>query len=322
MSLAISLLHILADGTFHSGEELGQQLGVSRTAVWKTLQQYDSMGLDIHAVHGRGYRLSEPVELLDADIIKKALRQDVHALLESFDVHMQIDSTNAWLMQQPNWHGRVCLAEQQTAGRGRRGRQWVSPFAANIYLSLGWQFSLDSSALAGLSLACGVAVIQALKQFGVSDAGLKWPNDILRNGRKLGGILIEIRAEAGGTSNVVVGLGLNVHMPESVSTAIDQPWTDLRDLDGATISRNRLTASLLNELTDVCCACAEGKLSAYLEHWQEHDVHIGKQVTLHLPDGSHCQGLARGIDTRGALLMEEAGAIRRFSCGEVSLRNG
>ncbi|NNG13964.1 MAG: bifunctional biotin--[acetyl-CoA-carboxylase] ligase/biotin operon repressor BirA [Gammaproteobacteria bacterium] len=320
MSLFTPLLEQLADGRFHSGEELGQQLGVSRSAIWKTLQQFETLGLDIHAVQGKGYRLANALDLLSAEKIRAVLPEVVREVPLALNVQLELDSTNAWLMQQADWHGVACLAEYQHAGRGRRGRQWVSPFAANLYLSLGWRFTLDAASLAGLSLAAGVAIMRALDALGIKGAGLKWPNDIVHGSRKLGGILIEMRGEAGGPSQVVIGVGLNVHMPDSAAEEVDQPWSDLQQCAEGKVSRNALAAAVLSELIQVCQACEQGTITAYLEDWQDYDVHAGKQVNLLLPDERRITGLSRGIDSQGALLLEQGGKVQRFSCGEVSLR--
>ena len=320
MSLFAPLLKKLADGNFHSGEELGLQLGVSRSAIWKTLQQFEILNLDIHAVQGKGYRLVSPLELLDVNNILAALPVAIRDVPLALNVETELDSTNAWLMKQDDWHGQVCLAEYQHAGRGRRGRKWVSPFAANLYLSLGWSFSLDAASLAGLSLASGVAVIRALERLGIQTAGLKWPNDIFHGEQKLGGILIEMRGQAGGPSQVVIGIGLNVKMPSSAAKQIDQPWSDLEQCAEKTVSRNALAAAVITELVQVCQACEQGAITTYLEAWQEHDIYAGKQVDLLLPDESRITGTSRGIDSQGALLLEQSGKVQRFNSGEVSLR--
>ena len=320
MSLFIPLLEQLADGRFHSGEALGQQLGVSRSAIWKTLQQCEALGLEIHAVQGKGYRMATALELLRADKILAALPATMNDVPLQLDVRQELTSTNACLMEQADWHSKACLAEYQQAGRGRRGRQWVSPFGANLYLSLGWRFLLDAAALAGLSLAVGVAIMRALETLEIRGVGLKWPNDIVHDGHKLGGILIEMRSESGGPSQVVIGVGLNVNMPASATAAVDQPCSDLQHCTPAKISRNALAAAVLAELVLACQVCEQGTITAYLEDWQRYDIHAGKEVSLLLPDERRISGLSRGIDSQGALLLERDGKVQRFSCGEVSLR--
>ncbi|WP_126456468.1 bifunctional biotin--[acetyl-CoA-carboxylase] ligase/biotin operon repressor BirA [Sulfuriflexus mobilis] len=321
MSLLRPLLEQLADGRFHSGEELGQQLGVTRSAVWKTLQQFEALGLDVHAVQGKGYRLSEALDLLCIETILAGLHGVAQEAGIKLDLQLELDSTNAWLMQRTDWHARACLAEYQHAGRGRRGRAWLSPFAANLYLSLGWHFSLDAASLSGLSLAAGVAVMRALEGLGIPSVQLKWPNDIVAASGKLGGILIEMRGETGGPSQVVIGVGLNVRMPGAAAAHIDQPWSDLQQCADSRVSRNALAVAVLSELIRVCQTCEQGGITVYLEDWQDYDVHAGKQVDLLLPDERRITGISRGIDSQGALLLELAGKVQRFNCGEVSLRS-
>ncbi|CAG1769414.1 partial BirA family transcriptional regulator, biotin operon repressor / biotin---[acetyl-CoA-carboxylase] ligase, partial [uncultured bacterium] len=244
-----TLLTLLADGEFHSGTALAHCLGVSRVAVAKQLNQLaDVLGLELIAVTGKGYRLALPLELLNHDLIMENLITDSRELISKLEIHTQIDSTNRYLMEQlrqQSVSGRVCFAEQQTHGKGRRGRVWVSPFGHNIYLSIAWQFSTGAVALSGLSLAVGVAVIRALKQLGIGDVGLKWPNDIYAQGKKLGGVLIEVSGETDGTCNTVIGVGLNVYLAQEQGANITQAWTDLTTLLGQRPSiRNALASSL------------------------------------------------------------------------------
>jgi len=327
MNLSQPLLAMLSDGHFHSGAVLGEKLGVGRAAIWKQCQHLIALGLEVHAVRGRGYRLVTPIELLNNQQIESILSPLTRDALDAVHVHFDVDSTNAWLLRQPQRHAKVCLAEQQTAGRGRRGREWISPLASNLYLSLGWSFRVDASGLGGLSLAFGVAVKRALAKLGLSQCGLKWPNDIVNQGQKLGGILIELRGEVGGSCQMVVGIGLNIDMPKTAAEDIDQAWTDilhcLKQEHGqapTVFSRNQLAAVMIDELVATCRACDEGNLNAYLEEWQLANVHAGQKVTLHTPDGKQVHGLMQGIDDNGALLLVREGAVKRFSCGEVSLR--
>jgi len=322
MSLQHALIDILADGQFHSGNELGKKLNVSRSAVWKALQQLRGFDVDIHAVHGRGYRLAEPLELLESTVIQPALNSQTQHHLQSLDILFDVDSTNAWLLKAQNKHAVVCLAERQHAGRGRRGRDWVSPFAANLTMSMGWRFELDITAMSSFSLICGVAVVRALKQFDIAELSLKWPNDILCQGKKLGGILIEMRGESGGPCDLVIGLGLNVKMPTTVTDSIDQPWIDLRHHDDNAVSRNLLAVALIDELIQACIACAEGQFHDYLGQWRQLNAFNKQPVTIQMMDGRQVSGIFSDIDESGALLLESAEGLQRFTCGEVSLRNG
>ena len=243
--------------------------------------------------------------------------------LASVDTFLEIDSTNTWLRQRalegaPS--GSVCVAEMQSAGRGRRNRHWVSPFAASLYLSLLWRSSAGAAELGGLSLAAGVAIVRSLRVFGIDTAGLKWPNDVLVDGAKLAGILIDVIGESTGPCSVIIGIGINVAMPETAAVQIDQNWTDLRRLTGReTISRNRLASAVLDHTVAALEEFERSGLQPFLEEWSRHDVIQDRQVSLRLPN-EVIQGRACGIDAGGALLVDTASGRRRFASGEVSLR--
>lgn len=320
MSLQHALIDILADGQFHSGNDLGDRLNVSRSAVWKALQHLREFDIDIHAVHGRGYRLAEPLELLDNQRIHSELSQQTQTHLQSLDILFDVDSTNAWLLKAQQRHAVICLAERQHAGRGRRGRDWLAPFATNLTMSMGWRFELDITAMSSFSLICGVAAVRALERFGVTELGLKWPNDIMCQNKKLGGILIEMRGESGGPCELVIGVGLNLKLSAEQANAITQPWIDLQHCDS--ISRNSLAAALIDELVQACLACSQSALDTYLSQWRGLNVHHQLPVTLNMMDGSQVSGHFADIDESGALLLSEKGQRRRFTCGEVSLRSG
>lgn len=317
------LLDMLADGRFHSGETLGQQLGISRTAVWKVLQTYTELGLEVQAVPGRGYRLARPVELLDESVILDAIDEPARVLLSALEVHRDIESTNGYLLDKVNTgvsSGFVCLAERQQAGRGRRGRHWISPFGANLYLSVLWKFDTAPSALSGLSLAIGIAVIRALRDNGITSAGLKWPNDIVINGQKLAGILIEMTGESAGPCHVVTGVGININMPESAGRQIDQAWVDMNSLlEDENISRNRFAGKVVEYVVSTLDSFSERGLSSYMDEWNRVDVLVGRPVVLHMGNGD-ISGVACGIDMNGALIVDCNGKKERFDSGEVSLR--
>jgi BirA family transcriptional regulator, biotin operon repressor / biotin---[acetyl-CoA-carboxylase] ligase len=318
-----SLLKILADGRFHSGEELGRALGVSRTAIWKAIRACSDLGVEVHAVPGRGYRLAEPLELLEPAAICASLAERTRPLLSGLEVLADVDSTNRYLLDaaasRPG-RGRVCLAERQRAGRGRRGRHWTSPFAANIYLSVLWRFGVGPAALAGLSLAIGVAAVRALECAGAQAVGLKWPNDLVWQGRKLGGILLEMSGESAGPSRVIVGVGINVCMPPAAATEIDQPWVDLATaMSGRKPSRNVVAALLVQELLAALDEFERSGFAPFRGDWERYDLVAGREVELHLPEGI-VRGRATGIDGTGALLLLKDGRIRSYSSGEVGLR--
>ena len=317
------LLNLLSDGEFHSGEALGVSLGVSRMAVWKHLKALREMGVDFTVVRGKGYCLPSSLELLDRDRILAAATAASTAGIDSIEVFLEVDSTNNWLRERalngaPS--GTVCVAEMQLAGRGRRGRTWVSPFAANLYLSLLWRSANGATALAGLGLVTGIALLRALRGCGIEGAGLKWPNDILVGDAKLAGVLIDVVGESSGPCIVIVGIGVNVCMSSGEAAAIDQRWTDVHHLSGDnSLSRNVLAARILDELVPAIESFDAEGLQPFLGEWRQSDVLSGRKVGLMLPN-EYITGTACGIDDVGALLVDTGNGCRRFLSGDVSVR--
>lgn len=317
----IRLISQLADGAFHSGEHLGYALGVSRAAVWKLIKGLDSVGLEVHAVTGKGYRLAKPLELLDRNVIAEQLGAETHSMLDRIELHQVLSSTNAHLMQRavsgaPG--GLVCVAEYQGAGRGRRGRQWIAPYGSSITLSLLWRFQEGAGRLGGLSLAVAVAIQRALIECGLHGGGLKWPNDILVNGRKLAGILLEVAGESNGPCHAVIGVGVNVDMPAGVSARIDQPWTDLRSC-GVDAGRNVVAGRIVHHLLLAIPQYLSGGLASFREEWGKWDLMTDQPVMI-LQGEEKRYGIARGIDSRGLLRIEDEQGIHCLSSGEISLR--
>lgn len=315
-----SILALLADGQYHSGKDLGGLLGVSRTAVWKHLQKLEAYGVPLESVKGKGYRLPGGLELLDAGRIEGALGGLAKSMLSELRVCESTDSTNRMAMdraQEGGAHGYVCLAEHQTNGRGRRGRQWQSPYGQSIYLSVVAEFDGGAAALEGLSLAVGVALVRALSRAGVESAGLKWPNDVLANGRKLAGILLEMSGDVAGLCQVVVGVGLNVSVAPGAAD-IDQPWVDVTELVPG-VSRNDLVGYILDELLPLLMTYSQLGFAAYREEWESLHVYQGMEVELNTVSKSS-SGVALGVTETGALRVSVAGEEQLFNGGEVSLR--
>jgi BirA family transcriptional regulator, biotin operon repressor / biotin---[acetyl-CoA-carboxylase] ligase len=320
-----TILALLADGEFHSGTELASTLNISRSAIWKHLNTLAELGLKHSAVSGKGYRLERPLELLDKAEIMDALSDRAYSLISSLEIHDRITSTNTYLVERVLENiqsGAVCIAEQQTAGKGRRGRQWVSPFGSNIYLSILWRFQNSPLAMSGLSLAVGVAVIRALKSHFTDDFQLKWPNDIFYQGKKLGGILVEVSGESGGPCSAVVGLGLNIYLPEAEASEITQQWTDLTQITGNhERNRNAIAGSLLNQLIPIIAAFEESGISGYTDEWRSYDCLKGKPAKLFLGQHSY-EGIVNGIDDQGLLLLTHPdGSTKAYASGEVSFSN-
>ena len=322
MSDTHALLRMLADGRFHSGVALGDALGVTRATVWNDLQTLKNMGIDAYAVPGKGYRLPAPLELLAADEILDVLPLAARDALKRLDVHLELPSTNAYLVEHAQRGapgGWACLAEHQTAGRGRRGRTWVSPFGGNIYLSVLWRFNSGAAVVGGLSLALGVAVAEALHAAAVPGVGLKWPNDVVWQGRKLAGVLVEMAGESSGPCYVVAGIGVNVAMTGDAARAIDQPWVDMVSITGVSPARNHLAGMLLQHVLLALQAFEREGFASFLPRWRARDAYAGKQAVLHLPQQT-LHGRVDGIDAQGALLFTHGDATRAYASGELSLK--
>lgn len=310
-----ALLAILADGEFHSGEQLGEQLGISRAAVSKHVAALKALGLDVYSLTGRGHRLALPLALYDQALLQSALPM---APVHVFPV---IDSTNQFLLERVGQlqSGSLCLAECQTAGRGRRGKPWVSPFGCQLIISLYWRLEQGMAAVMGLSLAVGVAVVDALESLGYHGVQLKWPNDIYYEGRKLAGILVEMSGSAGSLCHLVVGVGINLAMPDREAEKIDQAWAELRELSRDPVDRNQLAVSVGRSLQETMLRFERDGLAPFVERWNQLDSFSGRPVKL-LMGEREVFGIARGIDDRGALRLETEQGMALFVGGEVSLR--
>ncbi len=316
------LIACLADGKFHSGESLAEKLGISRTAVWKRTKTLAELELDVFAVRGRGYRLSQAIDLLNEPDIRQHLDKKIGDSIKSISILSTTESTNLYLFSnsgQRNNHATVALAEYQHAGKGRRGNNWVSPYASGLCLSMTWHFESTPTSVMALSLATGVAVCSSLSDLGLPKIGLKWPNDIVSEGKKLGGILLESRSETAGACDVVIGIGLNVNLPDSVFSNMDQPITDLHKLTGQAISRNLLAGSIIGKLWQMLEKFQTAGFASFIEDWRAFDELSGRVGKLIMPNET-LSGEIMGIDDNGLLLMNIDGTIRSFSSGELSLR--
>lgn len=317
------LLAALAHGEAVSGSDLAARLGVSRAAVWKQIGRLRELGLEIEAQAGRGYRLAAPIEWLDARRIRAALEPAEAARLSDLMVHWQLDSTSSELQRRAAADARdglACLAEWQDAGRGRRGRVWRTPLGGGLALSLLKRFDDGMAALGGLSLVVGVTAARALSDCGIEGIGLKWPNDLVARDAKLGGILVELGGDATGPCHAVIGIGLNLRLDARTAAAIDQPWIDLATLAGAAPpSRNWLAARLLARLGAALDQFAAQGFAAFVEEYRRLDVLRGRAVRVQRA-GTSEDGVALGIDARGALRVAFADGERCIDGGEVSVR--
>jgi BirA family biotin operon repressor/biotin-[acetyl-CoA-carboxylase] ligase len=315
------LVRYLSATETRSGEAIGQELGCSRTAVWKHVEALRQLGIEVDAVAGQGYLLREPLELLDEASILAGLDPAIRKELASLDIEASLDSTNSALQRLPvcEQHATAILAEYQSSGRGRRGRQWHSPYGRNLYLSLGWRIENSLSELGCLSLVVALSAAQALTRAGLEGHQVKWPNDLTLDGRKLCGCLVEVQGDAQGPCHAVLGVGINVHMPATeAAKGIDQPWTDLHAHLPA-CSRNGLAGLLLEELIRQLMLFASQGFAPFMDHWQQMDALNGQEVKVY-SGNSVLRGTASGIDDRGALLLDTGDEVLKLYSGEVSLR--
>jgi len=319
------LLRRLGEGPV-SGDLLAREAGQSRAAVWKRIEALRAAGVQIEARAGRGYALAAPVDLLDAGRIAAALPEALRRGIDTLEVAWSLDSTSSELLRRtdPDAGAQVLLAERQTGGRGRRGRPWASPLAANLYLSVARRFDAGLARLGGLSLVAGIAVVETLHALGVDAARLKWPNDVVVAGdgrlRKLGGILVEGGGEYAGPARAVIGIGLNVRMPAAAGADIDQPWVDLQAL-GEPPPRDHIAATLLARLLPALARFDEAGLAPFLPAYASHDALAGQPVRMQSGETEH-HGIALGLAADGALRVRTDAGERSFHAGEVSLRTG
>lgn len=311
----LKIISLLADGEFHSGEHLGESLGMSRAAINKHIQTIREWGVDVFTVPGKGYSLPAAINLLDAERILGLLKDRRVTVLPV------VDSTNQYLLDRITelTSGDACIAEYQQAGRGRRGRQWISPFGANLYLSMFWRLEQGPAAAMGLSLVIGIVMAEVLQRLGAEKVRVKWPNDLYLNDRKLAGILVELTGKTGDAAQLVMGAGINMAMRESNASQIDQRWINLQEA-GINIDRNELAAMLLNDLRQSLREFELEGLTPFIPRWRALDNFIGRPVKLLIGE-QQIFGIARGIDQQGALLLEQDGVIKPFIGGEISLRS-
>lgn len=311
------LLSLLSDGEFHSGSELGELLGVSRTSIWKAIPSLQELSVPVEVVKGKGYRIKGGLDLLDKNKILSMLPSDIKDRV-NLDILLSYSSTNDYLSSNKgsvshNYH--ICLAEHQTAGRGRRGKVWVSPFAKNISLSAGFLLGGGVEALSGLSLVVGVAVAKTLECLGLKNVGLKWPNDVFVGDKKIAGILLELNGEATTSWNVICGIGLNVHMGKKDSVSIDQEWCALTE--SIAIERNIVISKLLVQLVEVLELFKDEGFQSFMDDWARFDILSGEKVAV-TPNG--VEGYVVGVNRQGALLIKSVDGEHVINAGEVSVR--
>lgn len=313
-SVKLALLNALSQGGFHSGEDLGDKLGISRAAVSKHIKGIQEWGVDIFRVQGKGYQLANSMQLLDETVLSSSITTP-------FALIPVIESTNQYILDNAREldSGFVCIAEYQSKGRGRRGREWISPFGSNLYLSMFWQLDAGMAAAMGLSLVVGVAIAEALESLGLTGVKLKWPNDLYYDDKKLAGILVEMSGQAGGAANLVIGVGMNLSMDEQVD-GITQPWTSIGQISKTPVDRNQLAVEIIKTLHKTLEDYELFGMNQFVERWNRLDNYLGRKVKL-LMGPKTIEGIAQGINEQGAILLDTSEGVQSFIGGEISLRN-
>jgi BirA family biotin operon repressor/biotin-[acetyl-CoA-carboxylase] ligase len=320
----IALLRVLECNSPRSAPALATSLGCSANEVRKGIATLRELGTEVVAVPGKGYWLASPFAALDLQMLQTSLRTGTPKIdLAVFD---EIDSTNAFLLREAAAgetaakSGRACIAEIQTQGRGRRGRTWYSAPGASLAFSMLWRFEQRLDFLAGLSLAAGIAVVRVLRKLGADEIRLKWPNDVLHRHRKLAGILVETQGGGSGPSVAVVGIGVNLQLPQDVRDRIDQAVTDVASAVPVLPARSEVAALLLGELASVLDQFARGGFAGLREEWAGMHAYQGQSVRLHCADNQDITGRVTGVALDGALLVDTGSGEQRFYSGEISLR--
>lgn len=313
------LARALAGGSEMSGAALATHFHVSRTTISNWVATLAESGLELESNVGRGYRLLSPVEFYDPVVLSDVVQGK--SMLDRLQVLETVNSTNDAARELLSEADRVAvIADYQLVGRGRRGRGWISPPGLNIYLTVGWRFSAGIAILEGLSLAIGAAVAEALDQIGLPGVAVKWPNDLLLRGGKLGGILIEVEGDMQGPCTVLVGIGINRYLPESLRQTIDQPTTDMWcAMQSETPSRAEVVLALIDSVTDVLGGYPETGFGHWRDRWLLRDGLRGEQVLI---SGGHSviEGVESGVTQTGALMVHTDKGMVEVYGGEVSVR--
>lgn len=317
------LIEILADGQFHSGQALADKLGVSRTAINKRINALEELHLDIFRVHGKGYKLSTSLQLLNHHLLKDYLQHPQTPLYVKRVTSSTHDDLKQLLEQAPGnslFAGTAIVAEMQTAGKGRRGKQWLSPFGTNLYSSFYWPLEDGLNSALGLSVAVGICLAELLEKQGIQGVSVKWPNDVYIGGKKVAGILVELEGQSTGDVHALIGIGLNLSMPERFGTAINQPFTDIQRHLDEPLDRHYWAGLLVNQVRNALSEFSRTGLAPSVVKWRRLDHFYGRPVCVLL--GQHAQhGIAQGIDDHGALLVRQENGLKRYFGGEISIRS-
>lgn len=308
----LKLIEILADGQFHSGEELAANFGITRAGINKYIKMLREWGIVLSSVQGKGYCLASRLDLLNKTKIEQYYQSD-----NQIEIVPIIDSTNQYLLDKiaSLTSGDCCVAEFQSKARGRRGRQWFAPFGSNLYFSMYWRLDQGVAAAMGLSLVVGIVVANILRQLSGKDIKVKWPNDLYLDDQKLAGILVELAGKTGDCAHVIIGIGVNLMMTHPDPSIVNQKWANLGEVD-----RNLLVAKVAQTLKQTLTEFEQKGLTAFINDWNRLDNFANRPVKLLI--GDHIiRGVAKGINEQGALMLEQNGTLNAYIGGEISLRS-
>ena len=319
------MIAILSDGKFHSGEVIAQHFNVSRVAIWHAITEAEKLGINIFSVRGKGYRLTQPLTLLEETKIKQLIGETANWFnVKVLDV---VDSTNSFLIKEAATgypHASCVAANIQTHGKGRRGRQWQSALGESLTFSFLWRFTRGAAGLSGLSLVVGVALIRTLKKLNIHQALVKWPNDILvgvdGQYRKLAGILIELQGDTDGQSAAIIGVGINLNLSKKQTAKIDQPSIDMQTLLGEAVDPNLFLAMIIKELSGVLSLFENDQFIPFKEEWLSYHAFQDKPISITLGSSEVIQGRPQDVSDEGSLIVMTDKGLKTFSSGEVTVR--
>lgn len=312
------LIQLLNQSGAVSGTSIGESLGISRAAVQKRIQSLVENGLPIEAVSGKGYSLPNGVSLLSDKRISEHLNP---VLCESVEVLQSVQSTNSHLLGQVIVvdKAKVCVAEAQSAGRGRRGNDWQSASYRNVMMSIAWGFDHWPETVTGLGLAVALTIVETINERCGLDVKVKWPNDLMVGHDKLAGILIDVAGESAGVCNVVIGIGLNVHQPDWSGSNAAYRWIDMDTL-GVKICRNELIGVISNNVIRMLAQFGDTGFSPLVDRWNAVSSYRGQRVRVGVMN-DYIEGKMLSVDSMGALLIvDDNGVEHRFADSNVSVR--
>lgn len=324
-----SFLRLLSDGETHSTQSISKYFQCTSFEIFNVLRDVSELGINLIEFNNKGYWLKDSINWLNSESVLKNINQYPNVYPFDLIITDSVDSTNNFLInrlekieEQENYKRILVIAsELQTNGRGRLGRSWVSGLGESLTFSMGWYFNSDISKLSGLSLVIGIAIIRVFNSLSIHNVNLKWPNDIIFNYKKLGGILIEFRqSKPNRLPFIVIGIGINFNLSRNSRSLIKQDATDLFAITNKNIDRNLMLSALLSELQNVLIKFEKYGLNYFMEEWINYHAFQGKKVSLYLPDNSVIEGTVDGVGHDGSLILITKAGRSFYNIGDISLR--